>query len=456
MDVIRGGRAITSHGPITTDIGIEDGRIAKIGDLSGAGRTLVDAAGRYVVPGTVDAHVHIALDDDDNFQPLIETLVATSRSAVLGGTTTLMAYVRGGGSTTAEQALRRELVNATGSYADYGFHLQLRPTDDIAAAIAAGRSLGVMGYKIMLAYPEKGVMLSDERLFEALEELAREDDILLVHPDDGAVVAVLEQRERRTSRPDDNGAYLRSSPGVLEAAGMVRVAYLSRLTGTRVHFVHLSAKESVDAATWLRAGPDRDRLSWETQPHYALLTDQAVLDRGALAKIGPPLREEADRRAVLAAIRSGVVGALTSDHAPRTAEMKLATADIFSAPHGGLSGAETLLRLAGEIAEGSDEDAFMVDLTRLTATTSARTFGLHPRKGSIELGADADLVVVDRDSSPAPVRVEDLHQTSDYSLYEGIPVRLRVHAVVKNGTLLARDGELLAEPGGVYLRRTAP
>lgn len=456
MDVVRGGRVITPRGPVTADIGIENGRIARIGELSGAGRTLVDARDRFVLPGAVDPHLHIALEDDDNFQPLIETLVQASRGAVLGGTTTVIAFVRGGGTATADVALRREIEKAVGAYADYGFHLQLRPADDIGAAIAAGRSHGVMGYKIMLAYPEKDVILREDRLLEALEELAREDDILLVHPDDGGVVAVLERRERAAARPADYGAYLRSSPGVLEAAGMVRMAFLSRLTGTRVHFVHVSARESVDVAAWLRTGPDRHRLSWETQPHYALLTNQAVLDRGALAKIGPPLREEADRLAVLSAIRSGIVGILSSDHAPRTTAMKLAASDIFDAPHGGTSGAEKLLALAGEIASGTDDDAVMTELARLTSTASARLFGLYPRKGAIEVGADADLAVIDRAPSPTALRIEDLHQASDYSLYEGMPVHVRVHAVVKDGTLLVREGEVLAEPRGRHLRRTGP
>jgi len=203
---------------------------------------------------------------------------------------------------------------------------------------------------------------------------------------------------------------------------------------------------------WLRAGPDAGRLSWETQPHYALLTNQEVLDRGALAKVGPPLREERDRAAVLAAVREGLVAALSSDHAPRTTAMKLATPDILDAPHGGISGVETLLRLAAEIADGEDEDALMMRLAELSSGGAARTFGLLPRKGVIQEGADADLALV-RLGEPERIEPAGLHQASDYSLYEGLTTRLRLDAVVKGGRLAVRDGRILGGPGGVHLRR---
>jgi dihydroorotase-like cyclic amidohydrolase len=238
---------------------------------------------------------------------------------------------------------------------------------------------------------------------------------------------------------------------VLEALGMTRLAALSAITGTHVHFVHLSARESAETAAWMRSRPESRRVSWETQPHYALLTDDVVLERGALGKVGPPMRTETDRRAVVSAVNAGVVSILSSDHAPRTSAMKLETTDILDAPHGGISGVETLLTLAAQIVEG-DDDEKIARLAQVTSQAAAARFGLAPEKGAIAVGADADFVFAHFDHE-RQIRVGDLHQRSDYSLYEGVSVRLRVDTVIKGGEIVVADGEIVTAGKGRHLRK---
>lgn len=450
--IIRGGTVVTPTSVGAFDLRITGGTISALDPPSetvAAGEPVVDAAGCFVLPGLVDPHVHVRLPADENFQPLTESLTDASVAAIHGGVTTFVTYVRASESMSAAEALRTQIDAAHHSYVDFGFNLHCRPADDLDLLVNTGREFGVAGFKTMLAYHEKNVTLREDRLLGLMEAVAAQGGVLLVHPDNPAVVELLERRERSAGL--DHGSYLRSSPAVLEADGILRVTLLSRLAGTRVHFVHLSAADSLRAARWIRSGPDRDRISWETQPHYALLTNQQVLDRGQLAKIGPPLRDDDDRAAVREAIADGVVSVLSSDHAPRTTEMKLA-GDILTAPHGGMCGVELLLPLAEQALGGVDERN-VAALSALTATNAATVYGLHPRKGSIAVGADADVIIVPRDAATSAVSVDQLHQRSDYSLYEGLPVRLRPRTVIKAGRIVVDDGRLVGDPTGAHLRR---
>jgi dihydropyrimidinase len=213
----------------------------------------------------------------------------------------------------------------------------------------------------------------------------------------------------------------------------------------------MSAQPTVLAADYIRERVWR-QVRWETQPHYWLLTDDLLEERGALAKVGPPLRSADDRDAVLRAVINGPISHLSSDHAPRTRHMKLSQPGILEAPFGGTSGTELLFPLAYHNLANSSRVS-MSRLVELTSTNAAKAYGLYPRKGTLRPGADADVIVMPRDYEPRPVSSDNLHGLSDYTLYAGVETAPPPRTVIRHGRVAIHDGEMLSNPPAEYLGR---
>jgi dihydroorotase-like cyclic amidohydrolase len=276
----------------------------------------------------------------------------------------------------------------------------------------------------------------------------------LVHPENGVVATLLEDEER-ASGSVDNGAFLRTAPGILEAEGMYRSGTMARMTGARLLFVHLTSEESALALRHLQSLPGGDRIFCETQPHYLCLTNKEVLERGPLAKVGPPLREEADVAAVWQAVLDGHVGHLASDHTARSIAMKMdGDPNILDAAYGGFSGTELLLPLAFRF--GIEEGRYdIVRLSHLISTTAARVYGLYPQKGVLLQGSDADIVLVPIEGSPVEITPERLHGMSDYTVFRNMTSRGFPSHVIRRGRLVVAQNEQVGEQNARFLERRA-
>lgn len=451
--IVTGGTVVTEASTFEADVAIRGERIGAIGtDLGTADRT-VDASGCFVVPGGVDPHVHVAMAGDPGMDPLIEDIREASMGALLGGTTTIACYLRTVEGQTLEETLDAQIeYGNTASSTDFAFNILCTPGDDMAENVRAGVSRGVTTFKAMLAYRTRGLMLEDRQLVELMDAVGRANGLLLVHAENGTVSEYLEEREQLAGSPGSD-SYLRTSPATLEAEGTLRTVMLSRLSGCNVLFVHLTSREAAEAAKWIRQGPDAGRVWWETQPHYLMLTNDEVLRRGALGKVGPPLREHPDVVAVWEALGSGILSHVSSDHAPRNTELKLAAADILKAPYGGTTGTQVLLPLL--YSAGYQAGVISIErFVELTSTNAAKRYGLYPRKGCIEPGADADLVVLPKHEVSRPIEPSALFGKSDYTLYEGITSTGSPRYVVRAGRVAVEQGTLVEAPPAKYLRRT--
>lgn len=452
--LIKNGTIVTEGGTFVGDVAARDGRISALGEGLQEDGPVVDASNCHVLPGAVDPHVHVAIANDPNMEPVIETLAAASAAAIMGGTTTISAYVRGYPGVSLEDAIRSETEHGLrDAQTDFALNALFHPDQDYEADVRAAAGLGVTSFKAMMAYHVRGLMLDDGELLRLMSAVAAVGGLALIHAENGLATEYLETVERRRSGgPVEPASYLRSSPGLLEAEGMHRATMLSRLVGCRVLFVHMSARESASVFRTLKKGPDGPRIFCETQPHYLALTNRAVLERGALGKIGPPLKEQEDVDAVWEVVRSGYLSHLSSDHNPRTVAMKSEASDIFGAPYGGISGTEVLLPLAWSL--GYECGRLSVeDVARLTATHAARVYGLYPQKGAIRIGSDADLVVIPKEGKSKAITPENLHGRSDYTLYEGLSSRGFPLHVVRGGELAVSEGERLSNPPARYLAR---
>ena len=458
--VILGGTVVTAGGSSRADVEVKGGLITRVapdlGGLAANALEIVDASGLLVLPGAVDVHTHTRVASDAEPDRFFQDSVA----AAFGGTTTFLAFNNPGtgSSPAAERSLLaglREWRAATehDSAIDYAVSLAISGRmEDPVAELPAMVDEGVSTAKAFMVFDFR---LDDVRLFEAMGVLGRRGGMLQVHCEDpvliDAAVASALHRGNTAAR-----YHATSRPAYAEGVATARAMAFARAADAPVHVVHLS---SADALRHVREAKALGLpVSAETCPHYLALTDEryGAADELEVAKvvISPPLRTAADRDALWAGLAAGDLDLIATDHVPDRAAVEKgdATRGVpFDRISNGAPGIETLLAIAyGEgIARGRLTVERLVDVL---ATTPARRFGLR-RKGSIEVGKDADLVLFDPAASRV-IRAADLHHTSDYTPYEGFEVEGAVRSVVIRGRLVIRDGAFVGDRGyGRFVER---
>lgn len=435
--LVHGGEVVSGNGTTRADVAVVDGTIAEVGpDLSGwtAGER-VDATGRYVLPGLIDAHNHPYYDED---------IDAFSRSAAAGGITTLVPFVAG---TAMAGGARRGIVEVAAefaarvpevSYLDCGAHAILSPGDDPATSVRGLADMGILSAKVFLAFP--GVrMLPDDQVFTVMREVAAVGGTCMVHCENGAVTDLLE-RELRAAGRTSGEDYLASRPAILEAEAVYRSLALAELAGCPLYVVHISDGEALDLVRRFRRRPGPPVYA-ETCLHYLWLTGDDQVAMGPKAKISPPCRTAEDRQALWDGIAAGEVDVVATDASGQLAEKKVG--EYLAAPYG-IPGVEEFVRAftAGAAARGLDPLPLLAE--HLSARP-ARIFGLSG-KGAVAPGKDADLAVYDPEAEWT-IRAAGQHGRSDYSLYEGISGRGRITWTCQRGRTVLDGDRLVGGPG---------
>ena len=459
--LIRNGRIVTAVDDYVADILMEDGRVRLIGTgLPVGGDVAVhDAAGLLVLPGGVDVHTH--LDWDFGPARTADTFYTGSQAAAFGGTTTVVdfaAQVRGS-SPLAGLADWHE--RASVAAVDVGAHMVM--TDVNEQTLADMKTLihdeGVSTFKLFTAYP--GVLMVDDgAVFQAMRLAGGNGAMVQVHAENGHVIDVL-VREALAAGNTSPKWHMLTRPTLMEGEATHRVIRIAELAEAPVYLVHLSAKEALDAVT-----EARDRalpVHAETCPHYLFLTDEEY-DRpgfeGAKFVMTPPLRGHEHQHALWRGLKSDDLQVIATDHCPfcfseNVLGLRLSKdlgRDDFSKIPNGAPGLETRMPLVydgGVRHNGMSLNRYV----ELTATAPAKLFGLFPRKGTIAVGSDADIVLFD----PAltwTIRAAEHHSRVEYSLFEGREVTGRVSKVFLRGELIV-DGRrwLGREGGGQFLKR---
>jgi dihydropyrimidinase len=458
--LLRGGTVVDLDGERPADVLVgADGRIAGVGpDLASApgfdpATAVVDVPGRLVVPGGIDAHTHLhlpvgAVHVSDDF-------ASGTVAAAIGGTTTVIDYVTAYRGEDPLAALATWQALAEPAAVDYGLHMTF--TEAVGEGLVADCvERGVTSFKLYLAYPGL-LQVDDDVVFDVLRTTTRHGGLVTVHCENGGAIEALRRRalaEGRTGVVE----HATTRPAVLEAEAVHRVGRLAEAAGARVYVVHLS---SAPGLAEVRAAQERGvALEAETCPQYLHL-DAAVLEgpAGENFVCTPPLRDPWHREELWEGLARGWVQTVATDHCPFwQADRRGGTAGRdggfanFTEIPGGLPGIETRMTLvwqgvrAGRIS--------VADWVRLCAEAPARTFGLHPRKGCLRVGSDADVVVWDPER-PQALDATALHMRTDHSPYEGRVVRGWPDLVLSRGRVVARDGRFEGEPGwGRYVERT--
>lgn len=437
MDLlIRNGQVVSGQDVRQADVAVRDGRIVAVGEHldAASAKRVIDATGLYVLPGVIDAHVHKQGDD---------TYESVSRAAIYGGVTTIIHHYYPDTTDLARDVAQGLERCAAGSMVDFQFHTRLTRLNETLAHLPALFDLGLRSFKLFMAYRKRGIMVDDYELIAAMDAIAERGGIVLTHAENGLAIDYLEdklERQGRVSLED----YLRSRPTILEGEAVYRAIALAKLTGCPLYIVHVTCADALQPIIWAKDRGDQV-LYAETCPQYLTLTEEHFLRLGPRAKIAPPLRTEADIAALWRAIQTGDIDTVGSDHvAYRQADKQPGETNIFRASPGA-PGIETLLPVMHEAGVNRGRIA-LPRLVQLLAERPAQIFGLAGRKGSIQPGADADLVIFDPTIERTLGRAHE-HSNAYYCMVEGYRVKGLPVMVFQRGACLLEDGELKAKPG---------
>jgi dihydropyrimidinase len=452
FDVRLAGAAVVLPGGVQqVDILVKDGVIAA---LAAAGapapaRETMDCTGRHILPGAVDAHVHLGPNLTYPREPARDAL-PESRAAAAGGVTTLLAYLMSPEPYQQVFETARETM-ASGSLVDFGFHFCLVSREQLDQLPEYVHELGVSSFKFFMNFRgDEGAYLGlpgndDGFLFDLLTAVAEHGAMLDPHAENIELV----WRLRKAGVPagaTDLETWCNGRPDYVEAEALGRVAYLAQVTGASAYAVHAS---SAVAIRTLEAARDRYRHMFvETCPHYLTLDTGSPC--GVYGKVNPPLRYPSDREALWQAVARGAVDVIGSDHVPRHRSFKEKDIATASAGFPGLQNLLPLLLSEGHLRRGLP----LTRVAELVATRPAQLFGLYPRKGTIQVGADADLVVVDLAAGDR-IETASQHSAAAYTPWEGWQLECRVERTMVRGRTVYADRRPAGEPAGIYLSRPA-
>src|SRR5712691_11334990 len=453
--VIKNGTIVTATDTYASDIGISGGRISAIGQglpVENAGK-VIDAAGLLVMPGGIDVHTHLDMPfggttSSDDFQ-------TGTIAAAHGGTTTLIDFAIQYKGQTLRQAFEGWMKKAEGkAVTDYAFHCIITDLGD-AHLEEMGQLVreGVSSFKLFMAYP--GVfMLDDATIFRAMSQAAKYGGLICMHAENGGAIDVSVRRARAEGKRAPKYHAL-TRPTTAEAEATSRAIALAEMAGAPVYIVHLSCNEALEK---VREARDRGLPAYaETCPQYLYLSldnFDAPGFEGAKYVFTPPLREKWHQEKLWQGLAQDTLQVVSTDHCPFCfkEQKELGRDDFTKIPNGG-PGVEHRMSLiySGGVAAGR----FSVNrFVELVSTTPAKLFGLYPRKGTIAVGSDADLVIFDPNRKHT-ISAKTHHMRVDYSMFEGIQVTGMPDTVLSRGRIVVQGDKFLGRAGqGEFLRRS--
>ena len=450
--LIKNGNIITATDNYTADIFIEGETISAIGkNLQIKADKEIDATGKLVMPGGIDPHVHLDMPfmgtySSDNYE-------TGTRAALYGGTTMVIDFILQKQGNSLQAALdewrSRSDNNCVG---DYSFHMAVTDFNDetkkeIKALI---EEEGIVSFKIFMAY--KGTLMSDDRqMIGLMEEVKEHGGIINVHATNGDMIDYLTQKHRDEGKLSPLYHYL-SQPEVTEAEASESFVDMTNYTGCPGYIVHLTCEGALNAVR--NATRRNQKVFVETCIQYLLL-DASLYENdfeGAKWVMSPPLREKKDQETLWAGINQGLVQVVATDHCPFKWEQKLMGKNDFSKIPNGHPAIENRMELL--FSEGVNKGRISLNkYVEVTATNPAKIFGMFPRKGTIVVGSDADIIIVDPNEKHT-ISAATHHMNVDYSGYEGWEITGKVKTVLLRGKVAIDNNECFLEKGyGQFIKR---
>jgi dihydropyrimidinase len=447
--LIRNGRVVTAVDDYRADILVDGETVSVIG--AKLEMEVIDASGKLVIPGGIDPHTHMELPFGGT--TAADDFLTGTRAAAHGGTTTIIDFAVQYKGEALLQGVDNWHKKAEGKTAiDYGFHLITTELEDNQIEeLHTVMDEGITSFKLFMAYP--GVFLVDDAtIFRAMSAAGERGGLICMHAENGIVINEIIKRALAEGRTAPKYHAL-TRPTIAEAEGVHRAIAIAEMAESPVYIVHLSC---ADALNKVREARDRGIPAFaETCPQYLFLSidDYGEGFEGAKYVMTPPLREKWNQAELWKGLKMDDLQVISTDHCPFCMkEQKELGRDDFSKIPNGAPGVENRVPLIyhGGVVENR------ISLNRfveLTSTAAAKMFGLFPRKGTIAIGSDADIVIFDPDKEQT-LSVETQHMNVDYSTYEGKRIRGVVETVLSRGRVVIEDGEYKGKPGdGQFLKR---
>jgi dihydropyrimidinase len=438
-----------------TNIMIEDGKIKSFAnsanDLSASRK--IDVRGKFVLPGAIDPHVHYGV-----YTPINEAARTESRSAAVGGVTTMIRMLRlfdGYSNNNITKQLRASKGN---HYIDYSIHASILRQDEVRD-IPYLNELGISSVKVYMnlgadlnrihmdlepdTYRVKDglVNMTDELMSSIIKECANVHSTILVHAENPAVCSEYMRKAKEKGMANlEAWSYCR--PPCSEAQSIAKISDLGRRNGSaNLYFVHVGSTAAIDA---ILAEREKGQSNYyiETCPHYLTHTTEFG---NLIGKVTPPIRSKSDLQSMWSALRNGIVDTIGTDHVANRLEMKMGEGDIWSALSG-FPGIATMLPVL--LSKGVNENRIGIErVAEVTSYNTARIFGIYPKKGTIQPGSDADLTIVDLDLEKT-VTADLLQSYADYTIYDGWKLRGWPVMTIVRGKIIMEDGQVSKEALG--------
>lgn len=452
--VIRGGEIITSAGSIgIADIGISNGVIVQIGG-SLVGNQEFDASGKYILPGGIDAHVHLSNPpgEENNEPGWVDDFTSGSHAALVGGITTLGNISSPApGETPLETIERHKRIAKEQTITDLFFHPVIdEVTPQVLKEIPELLKTGCNSIKIFMVSPKFDSQILN--YVKAIQSAGESGLITMVHCEDYALVEHATEQLVAAGKTDMT-YYAESRPEISETVATQRAVAIAEATRAPIYVVHLSVAQALDICSEARS---RNLPVYvETRPLYLFLTKERFLDEDGAKYVGqPPLREQKDVDAIWAGIRHGAINTVCTDHAPWSLAAKLDPAHTITNVRPGVADLQTMIPLL--YSEGVRSGRISLGrLVEVTSTNAAKIFGLYPRKGAISVGSDADITIFDPHLERTIER-SMLKSNSDYTAFDGWKLTGWPVTTIRRGEIVYRDGKILGAPGsGQIVTRAA-
>jgi len=455
--IIRGGTIATASDTFHCDIGISGGRIAALGENLGFAAEIVDASGKLVLPGGIDSHVHISQPSGPGIV-MADDFASATRSAAFGGNTMVLPFAMQQKGESLREVVTSYHAKADGRcYVDVSFHLIIADASDavLGQELPALVEDGYTSFKVFMTY--EGLALSDMEMLNVMSVARQTGALVMVHAENYDAIRFLTDRLERAGHTAPQ-FHATSRPIPVEREATHRAISLSELVDVPVMIVHVSNGQAIEE---IRRAQQRGlKVYGETCPQYLVLTEkdlEGLNMEGAKYVCSPPPRDKESQAACWQGLQQGVFSVFSSDHCPfryDDPQGKLIPKGrtSFRWVPNGIPGVETRLPIL--FSEGVGKGRISLnEFVALTATNHARMYGLYPKKGTIAVGADADIAIWDPEKE-LTISQSLMHGGSDYTPYEGIRVKGWPVSTIVRGKFVVRDGQLVGKEGtGAYVTR---
>ncbi len=448
--VIKNGTIVTASDIYKGDIGIKNGKIAEIGEDLNADK-IVDAAGKYVIPGGIDAHTHLDMPFGGTFSS--DDFQTGTKAAAIGGTTAVIDYSVQPAGGTLHDAARIWGEKGEKACIDYSFHIAVTNADDNAIReMPEMVKEGYTSFKVYMVYD--GMRVDDEAFIKILKKSAECGALVGVHCENYYVIKHLTETLLAEGKTEPK-YHAVSRPASCEGEAANRAITLAAMANAPLLIVHNTCEESISKIK--EAREKGLPIVGETCPQYLFLSEDNYEEPnfgGAKYVMSPPLRDKKNWDYIWKQLKDGVIQTVATDHCPFFFEQKKLGIDDFSKIPNGAPGIE--LRMPLMLSNGPKHGLTLQRIVEVTATNPAKLFGMYPQKGTIAIGSDADIVLFDPNKK-VKVTKDMLHENVDYTSFEGFELDGYPVMTISRGDIIAENGEYVGEEKrGKFIRRGKP